>query len=498
MTRRSALLLVLLAACSEAATQAPPMPALSARGADLVDDTGTVVVLRGANLGGWIFHEPWITHADYTQAGRLWATGVQAGLQADLEAALVEVGPGAGPEDPRVCPGGGDAWLATLRDALTRRVGTAKAAEILDAAATRPSVCADSDVPYRALLEDRFGVEGRDELQDAFQSGFVVEDDIAWLAAQGFNLVRVPMSWRDLSTLSDGTDLSTVDRLPWNERTFARIDRLLDWCRAHRVWAILDLQEAPGGQNTYKGIEPRLYADPHMQELTVQFWQELSRRYRDRPEVAAYSLLAEPFGAPSAAERDRVYDLLVKAIRAGGDGKLLVIHDGFFDLRLAGLPDPAAKGWTNVVYSTHFFESTPTSVDQFQAVLDLYDAFFGDAQATQKVPYFIGSFSTRIDQDWAYEALDRLVGWMEGHRWSWAIWTLKRADDPLVVRLWNFRTAWGLLGRIDGDFERPDPWVDDFATLKRRLAGYAAVRYQPNDRILEVLARHAAGAGEQE
>ena len=459
-----AIVVVLLVAnCSRASDEAPPMPGLTARGTDIVDDAGNVVVLRGANLGGWIFHEPWISHADYTQAGRLWVLGERAGLGPDVEAAMVEAGPGATPGSPRICPGGGDDWLAAFRAALGRRVGAGVASNLIDSAAPYPSLCADSDVPLRKELETRFGVAGRDELQDAFQSGFVREDDIAWLAGQGFNLVRVPMGWRDLSTLSDTTDLSTVDRLPWNERTFSRLDRLLGWCRGHRVWAILDLQEAPGGQNTYAGIQPRLYADPHMQDLAVQLWKEMSRRYREHPEVAAYSLLAEPYGAPTAADRDRVYDILVKAVRAGGDDK----------------------------YSTHIFEPSATSVDEYQTLIALYEAMFGDAQATQGVPYFIGSFSTRIDEDWAYTALDRLVAWFEGHRWSWAVWTLKRADDPLVLRLWDFRTAWGLLGRIEGDFDRPDPWLDDFETLKRRLAAYAALRHLPNDRMLEVLSRHA-------
>ena len=215
----------------------------------------------------------------------------------------------------------------------------------------------------------------------------------------------------------------------------------------------------------------------------MQLWEHLSDLLKDRDEVAAYSLLAEPYGAPDAAARDAMYDRLVKAIRAKGDDHLCVIHDGFMGMET--LPKAADKGWTNVVYSTHLFEWTTTDYDGYAFLFDfLYGPRFEEAQALQQVPYYIGSFSTFLDRDWAYDAAGLAAGWMDDHGWSWSLWTFKRLDDPLSRDIFGFTTSWGLLGRLAGDLVRPDPWRDDFDTLK---AGFEAYRYRvvhPNPALL--------------
>ena len=72
-----------------------------------------------------------------------------------------------------------------------------------------------------------------------------------------------------------------------------------------------------------------------MQDLAVQLWLEIARRFGDRNEVAAYSLLAEPFGAPSAEARDAMYDRLVKAA--------MERNRAFFDGHAKGLPYQSMK-----------------------------------------------------------------------------------------------------------------------------------------------------------
>ena len=112
------------------------------------------------------------------------------------------------------------------------------------------------------------------------------------------------------------------------ETTFARLEQLLDWCEAHGVRAVIDLQESIGGHNDYSG-PARLYEDPAAQEATIALWRAIAARLRDRDSVAAYSLLAEPFGAPTVTAMVDMYDRLHDALRADGDDHILVIHDGF-------------------------------------------------------------------------------------------------------------------------------------------------------------------------
>lgn len=445
---------------------------LHAEGTAIVDGNGTPVILRGVALGGWNFHENWITGVDYPAHGRLHLLGEAAGVGEDVDAVLVEAGPNEDADND---------WLAAVEEGLEARIGAPQTEALLSELAGMPSVVDDSDLGLRLLLESRFGIEGRDALLDAFQGGWVTEADIAWIAEQGFNMVRVPMGWRGLTSQSDQ---APPTELVWNELAFARLNELLDWCESYEIYAVLDIQEAPGGQNEY--AEPStLYENPEMQALTVQLWEELSRRYQDRDTVAAYSLLAEPMSAPSTEARDAMYDQIVQAIRAQGDDHLLVIHDGFRGLY--SLPVPAERGWEGVVYSTHLFEWGASSEADYTAILSAYDQLFSTTQNTQQVPYYIGSFSTFQDEPWAYAAAGNMVQLFESRDWGWTLWTYKRIDDPIDLSLWGNSTGWGLRGRLAGAFERPDLYLDDEATLAGKMAGYENLILDPNPDLLEAL-----------
>lgn len=313
---RTMLLLHLACATTEQPADQPSDDApLRADGTRIVDADGNEVVMRGVALGGWNFHENWITAVDYPAYARLHVIGEEAGYGDDVDAAIVE----AGPDDD-----GDEDWTAAVRVGLESRLGVDTAATLLAALSEYPAIVDDSDLPLRRVLESRFGVDGRDQLLDSFQGGWVTDADLAWIAGEGFNTVRVPMGYRGLTSM---TDEGTPSELVWNELAFARIDHMLDVCEEVGLRAVLDLQEAPGGQNEYAGPST-LYTDPAMQALAVDLWTELSYRYRDRVSVAAYSLLAEPMSAPDDDSRDAMYDQLVTAIRANQDDHLLVIHDG--------------------------------------------------------------------------------------------------------------------------------------------------------------------------
>lgn len=464
---------VLLATCDAEPAGPPPLPALHADGTRIIDSEGSEVLLRGVNLGGWLFNETWITQIDYALGSRIHVLGQREPFAEAVDEVLRTgrtewVGPD---------------FLEPFQAALAEKVGAdVAAAFVAKVRAYAPALYDDSDLPLRRKLSERFGDAVRDELLDIFQDAWITEEDIVWIAQQGFNLVRVPMSYRGLTT---GPDLDRPTALAWNERAFGQVARLLDWCEKHRIYAVLDIQEAPGGQNDYTGTS-LLYDDPALQDLTVDLWIELASRFGGHSAVAAYSLLAEPFSAPDAGARDAMYDRIVKAIRALGDEHLLVIHDGFFGMQT--LPRPHTKGWTNVVYSTHVFEFSATNYEDYDFLVNYFhDPLFTEAQAKQGVPYFIGSFSARHDWDWAYDAAQLLVDWYTRRGWSWAVWTYKRIDDPIAVALFDRTSQYGVRGVLVGDFVRPDVFDDDLDTLRARMAGYRQVRLDPNPRLLPIL-----------
>jgi len=464
----------------------PALPRLRAEGTTIVDAAGNPVRWRGVNLGGWMFHETWITLVGYPDHARLHLLAVDMGLADAVDPIIRDVGVVWG-DNPAggwaVCPASDPVWVDAFRDAAVPVLGQAATDELLAKLAPLAGECDDADLALRTLFEQRFGQDGKQELLDAFQDAWLKPADLAWVAEQGFTVVRVPITYRALVKQAEENFPASLD---WYEPAFQRLDALLDACEQSGLYAVLDIQECPGGQNTYTGVTG-LYDHPEMQALTVQLWEKLSERYRDRDVVGAYSLLAEPYGAPDEAARDAVYDRLVKAIRARGDDHLLIIHDGFFGMD--SLPVAADLGWTNVVYSTHLFE-TATTEAAYGILLAGMKNVFSKAQARQGVPYYIGSFSTYFDQDWAYAVTEKLVTWYEEAGYGWSVWTWKRPDDPLTAQLFDgYQTQWGVLGRLaDPDaFDRPDPHQDSKETLLAKFVAYADLQVEPNARLLEIL-----------
>ena len=151
------------------------------------------------------------------------------------------------------------------------------------------------------------------------------------------------------------------------------------------------------------------------------------------------------------------------------------------------MPDPATYGWENVVYSTHLFEWSAASLEDYESFVAMYETLFTNTQADQGVPYYIGSFATFQDEDWAYQGATALVDLFERSGWAWTLWTYKRIDDPIDTELYGTQTAWGVRGRLATPFERPDLYRDDEATLHAKMAGYADIVVDENPALLDAL-----------
>jgi len=86
----------------------------------------------------------------------------------------------------------------------------------------------------------------------------------------------------------------------WLTTGFEMTDRLLAWCKANRMYLILDLHAAPGGQgkdaniSDYDPTKPSLWESEENQRKTVALWRQLAQRYANEPWIGGYDLLNEP------------------------------------------------------------------------------------------------------------------------------------------------------------------------------------------------------------
>lgn len=143
------------------------------------------------------------------------------------------------------------------------------------------------------LLVDLCGSEYAASFWEAYFASYITEADIAWMAEQGINSVRLPLNARHLFA-GDG-----VRNLRFNGKTLRYVDDCLSWCRKRGLYLILDMHGAPGGQ-TGQNIDdseddrPGLFIDGSNQELLVAMWRMLAQRYADEAAIGAYDLLNEP------------------------------------------------------------------------------------------------------------------------------------------------------------------------------------------------------------
>src|SRR3546814_7283976 len=97
------------------------------------------------------------------------------------------------------------------------------------------------------------------------------------MATWGFNSVRLPIHFDQLTLPADREAAPGEDT--WLEEGFRRIDRLLAWSKANRIYLILDLHAAPGGQGNDLAIsdrdpaKPSLWESAENQRKTVALWE---------------------------------------------------------------------------------------------------------------------------------------------------------------------------------------------------------------------------------
>ncbi|MEP6805504.1 MAG: cellulase family glycosylhydrolase, partial [Flavobacterium sp.] len=94
-------------------------------------------------------------------------------------------------------------------------------------------------------IEEVIGEQGTKEFYAAYKTNGITKRDVDSLAAWGFNSIRLPMHY-NLYTPSIQEEKN--GEINWIEEGFTMTDNLLKWCAENKMYLILDLHAAPGGQ----------------------------------------------------------------------------------------------------------------------------------------------------------------------------------------------------------------------------------------------------------
>ena len=386
------LLRVLLLVCcslriSGVAAQALDM--LRADGATIVDASNRPVVLRGVNVGGWLLQESYILETDSLNS------------QWRIQQAMLRTMPEAAVED-------------FYRQYRTNFISKAD----IDFIAKQGFNCVRLPFHYDLFLT----AEQRRVRTKAFQGPKNVNDYVQALSA-----------WYDQNQLF--TDSKKLDG-------FRLIDDVLNWCAANKLYVILDLHAAPGGQGADRNISDCLVpldlwkrrdAKGRLiyQDLTVRLWEKLAGRYKADPRVAMYDFINEPNGMTTAngltgnnSELNALYSRLIDAVRAQGDQHLLMLEGNGYGNEYTNLtPNKLqSKDKRNLVYNAHRYwcPNDPQTSDPNPLQINLIRnlAAFRDQW---KVPVWVGETGENSNE-WFAAAVQEL----NARNIGWCHWTLKR------------------------------------------------------------------------
>jgi endoglucanase len=265
------------------------------------------------------------------------------------------------------------------------------------------------DRPRRmeALVDRLCGSAYAKDFWRRYLGSYITERDIAWIASEGFNCVRLPINARHLD---DG-------------QAWEFIDACVTWGKKHHVYVMLDMHGAPGGQ-TGQNIDdcehdqPELFQNPAYQDALVDHWQALAARYRDEETVVGYDLLNEPlpnFFAQYNAMLLPLYRRLAEAIRAVDPNHLLVLeglHWATDFTVFEPLINCPLDG--NMIIQFHKYWSEP-DVESIRVYMEWASKL--------NVPLFEGE-SGENNLDWYAAAFPMY----ERNGISWSFWSYKKMD----------------------------------------------------------------------
>lgn len=170
-----------------------------------------------------------------------------------------------------------------------------------------------------------------------------VERDFEWIAAWGFDFVRLPMSYLCWSSYAD---MKRID-----ESQMAIVDEAVEFGRRHGLHVNLNLHRIPGFCINAPKEPLSLWQDEAALDAACHHWAHLARRYVGLPNArVSFDLINEPNGVdgPNYA---RVVRRLCEAIWAE-DPQRLVVADGIdvgntpvFELAGAGVAQ-STRGYT--------------------------------------------------------------------------------------------------------------------------------------------------------
>nr|WP_315219679.1 cellulase family glycosylhydrolase [uncultured Flavobacterium sp.] len=278
----------------------------------------------------------------------------------------------------------------------------------------------------RQKIQDVIGEEGTKEFYAAYKANGITKRDIDSLAAWGFNSVRLPMHY---NLYTPPLEAEKNGQITWLEEGFTMTDNLLKWCTENKMYLILDLHAAPGGQGNdaaisdYDTTKPSLWESEANQKKMIALWKKLAARYSNNSWIGAYDIINEPNWNFTGSNKNGcdenangpLRELMIavtKAIREVDTNHLIFIEGNCWGNNYNGI----FPLWDeNMALSFHKYWNYNTT-GSIQKMLDYRKQY--------NVPIWLGE-SGENSNVWFKEA----ISLVEKNNIGWAFWPMKKIEN---------------------------------------------------------------------
>lgn len=110
------------------------------------------------------------------------------------------------------------------------------------------------------------------------------EEDVAWIAAQGFDHIRFTIDGREWLKPDGSLDEAKIEPF----------ERALAWSKARGLGSILDMHFLPGASFDPGKEDLRVFTDPALQEKVADLWRRVAKRFATAGPELRLELLNEP------------------------------------------------------------------------------------------------------------------------------------------------------------------------------------------------------------
>lgn len=174
---------------------------------------------------------------------------------------------------------------------------------------------------------------------------FIEAEDIARIAGWGVDHIRIPVDYNVFENAAGELVGPGFERLDW----------ALGECDRHGLKAVIDLHKTAGYSFNTAENEGGFFNSAEYQERFFRLWEELARRYGDRPDRIVFELLNEVTDKAYMDSWNCIIAEAVRRIRAfAPDTVILVGSHGYNSAR--AVRDLAAPADNKVVYNFHCYE----------------------------------------------------------------------------------------------------------------------------------------------